>query len=419
MCAAVPAAATVQQEISDYMQRLRDHPQEVMGEMPARRHGAHRAASPFTPEQVKSGDYVSLKAQQREKLLRASTVSRRAQAASASQEEAAALVDGGASVITNLWRLDAEVPREYTLPTQSWSDTYWPLYRGSTAWRYGDDGLAATRPRKWSDFYEYSQEHPVGTYNTTEKASDLSPSEKYDRIVGDADGYLTQHAWNSGKPYADRNNGSVETWMGLCHGWAPAAYMLPRPVRTISVTSPSGEEVLMYPSDVKALGTMLWANVQFPTRFIGGRCNKKAADLETDESNGRVKDQDCFDTNPGTLHIAVANQLGVSHRSLVIDAHVRLRGVEPARALVQAGVLQREDVQAGGDPAGGDDPAGEPHGGQVCGVPQRPDDAHCGGADGDVVPPGDGADAGRGGQRGERLRDDGAVLLRPGAGRGG
>eukprot|EP01061_Rhynchopus_euleeides_P029704 TRINITY_DN48_c0_g1_i2.p1 TRINITY_DN48_c0_g1~~TRINITY_DN48_c0_g1_i2.p1 ORF type:complete len:639 (+),score=237.93 TRINITY_DN48_c0_g1_i2:67-1983(+) len=320
MWAAVPAAATVQQEISDYMQRLQDHPQEVMGEMPARRRGAHRATSPFTPEQVKSGEYVSLKAQQREKLLRASSVSRQAQAASASQEQAAALVDGGASVITNLWRLDAEVPREYTLPTQSWSDTYWPLYRGSTGWRYGDKGLAATRPRKWSDFYEYSQEHPVATYNTTEKASDLSPSEKYDLIVGDADGYLTQHAWNSGKGYADRNNGSVETWMGLCHGWAPAAYMLPRPVRTISVTGANGEEVVMYPADVKALGTMLWANVEFTNRFIGGRCDKKEADLETDEATGRVKDQECFDTNPGTLHIAVTNQLGVSHRSLIIDA---------------------------------------------------------------------------------------------------
>ena len=51
----------------------------------------------------------------------------------------------------------------------------------------------------------------------------LSPAEKYDLLVGDANYGLTKQMWNAGKGYHDRY-GSVESWMGYCHGWAPAAY---------------------------------------------------------------------------------------------------------------------------------------------------------------------------------------------------
>ena len=58
----------------------------------------------------------------------------------------------------------------------------------------------------------------------------LSPSEKYDLLVGDKNFTLTKAMWNEGLGYYNRN-GSVERWMGICHGWAIAAYMYPRQQR--------------------------------------------------------------------------------------------------------------------------------------------------------------------------------------------
>jgi hypothetical protein len=82
--------------------------------------------------------------------------------------------------------------------------------------------------------------------------------------------------------------------------------------------SADGAHVLrFYPSDIKALADLLWAEGEFNSRFIGGRCHD--VNPKTDE-NGRILRQQCFDTNPGTWHLAVANQIGISRRSLIMDA---------------------------------------------------------------------------------------------------
>ncbi|NUM89500.1 MAG: hypothetical protein HUU37_09875, partial [Bdellovibrionales bacterium] len=74
--------------------------------------------------------------------------------------------------------------------------------------------------------------------------------------------------------------------------------------------------ITFFPSDIKALTTLLWAGSRFPTRFIGGRCEEKKPEL--DES-GRPKKPECLDNNPGTWHLAVVNQIGHSKRSFVMD----------------------------------------------------------------------------------------------------
>lgn len=63
---------------------------------------------------------------------------------------------------------------------------------------------------------------------------------------------------------------------------------------------------------------MLWANVRTRARFIGGRCNDR--EPATDPGTGRVIAGDCFDTNPGSWHLAIVNQIGGSQRSTVMDA---------------------------------------------------------------------------------------------------
>jgi hypothetical protein len=93
--------------------------------------------------------------------------------------------------------------------------------------------------------------------------------------------------------------------------------MLARPTGSVTLSTPDNIPITFYPSDIKSLATLLWANINTPSRFIGGRCNDK--EPATDPANGRNVSDDCFDTNPGTWHMTIVNQIGVSKRSLVVD----------------------------------------------------------------------------------------------------
>ncbi|OOF21040.1 ricin-type beta-trefoil lectin domain protein [Salinivibrio sp. IB872] len=225
----------------------------------------------------------------------------------------ARLVDAGSNLIRNLSLLSQQAPNSKKLTTQPWSDTYWPLYSGAAAWRYADRELSASN---WQSYYDFSHTiKPVNTYPAHQRDL-LSPAEKYDLLVGDANYTLTKKSWDSGKGYFE-SQGHVEKWMGLCHGWAAAAYMLPRPKQSVSVPDANGEMLKFYPSDIKSLGTLLWAEAPFDTKFIGGRCNIK--NPQKDE-NGRIIEPDCVDNNPGSWHLAVLNQIGITGRSMIMDA---------------------------------------------------------------------------------------------------
>lgn len=184
-----------------------------------------------------------------------------------------------------------------------WSGSYWPTYEGQIANRYGDDNYNPAI--SWKDNAKYL-ESKIGQGSNKE----LSPAEKYDLLVGDENFTLTKKMILAGQPYSE-TDGNVETWFGLCHGWAPAAFMLPRPFHSITVKAADGRDLKFNPTDIKALGTLLWANAPSPTKFIGGRCNNK--DIGNTEPN-------CRDTNPATWHLSVVNQIGVSKRSFVMDA---------------------------------------------------------------------------------------------------
>ena len=227
------------------------------------------------------------------------------------------LVDLGAKALKNLYKMDQLKLQTARLSKKPWSDDYWPLYKGVLAFRYGDQNKVTGED--WKEYTDYVYQNPSSSYigEGFDGIEFLSPAEKYDLLVGDKDETLTKRMLSEGRPYYDRT-GKVETWMGICHGWAQAAYMLDRPSHKVNVLAADGQTVIpFFPSDIKALGSLLWANVNVYTNFSGGRCNVK--DPEKDEV-GRVIDQKCFDTNPGTWHRAVVNQIGLSDRSVIIDA---------------------------------------------------------------------------------------------------
>ncbi|MDJ0731095.1 MAG: hypothetical protein QNJ33_13985 [Crocosphaera sp.] len=206
---------------------------------------------------------------------------------------------------------------ESKLDESPWSDDYWAIYLGVLGKRYADPNFPASQD--WKQNFDYVQANPAQAILASGNAAAinlLSPSEKYDALVGDVNQSLTTQMWNEGRYYYE-SYGKVETWMGICHGWAAAAYMLPRPTGTATVVAANGTPLTFYPSDIKALASLLWAKINTSTRFIGGRCNDK--NPSSDPNTGRLLSNKCFDTNPGSWHLSVVNQVGVSRRSMVLD----------------------------------------------------------------------------------------------------
>jgi len=214
--------------------------------------------------------------------------------------------------------MDAQNLAAAALTETPWSDNYWPVYLGVLGNRYADTAFPGSDT--WKENHDYVVARPASAIVATGAAAALdalAPAEKYDLLVGDRAGTLTAAMWAQGQGILDAH-GKVETWMGICHGWSPASYMLGRPRRAVAVVSPDGAVGFrFFPSDIKALASLLWASSAPAVRFIGTRCDDK--DPARDE-NGRTLSDACFDTNPGTWHLAVVNQIGVARRAFVMDA---------------------------------------------------------------------------------------------------
>lgn len=229
------------------------------------------------------------------------------------------LVDSPSRLIKSLSSMEAL--RSGSVEIAPWSSDYWPIRNGQTAIRYLDRQFPANPGRfDWAQAWAYFLANPFSSVTATDK---LSPSEKYDLLVGDRNFTLTKNQWSQGQWYQEQN-GSVEAWMGICHGWAVAAYADTRPAKKVDMTAADGSTVTFYPDDIKALSSLKWANGTAVTdagnanKFIGGRCNEKNPAM--DDASGRIDDESCFDTNPGTFHIALVNQIGRNKRSMVMDA---------------------------------------------------------------------------------------------------
>ena len=217
--------------------------------------------------------------------------------------------------VSNLKEMDRLYLQSAKLEETPWSDDYWPIAAGVLAKRY-QSSPTPEGDIHWDQLLKNFEQTPADTFIADLTVGQLSPSEKYDLLVNDKSYSLTKKMWDDGRGYFE-SKGSVERWMGICHGWAAAAYMYPRPANTIVLKNSEGVEIPFYPSDIKGLGSLNYAKKQYATKFIGGRCNKK--DPAKDE-NGRVIDPVCFDTNPGTWHQTVVNQIATSKRSFIIDA---------------------------------------------------------------------------------------------------
>ena len=304
------------QQVNDYLQQFKQDPKSVMQSVPPKYDAEGNpveAPSLFPKDDIESGAYIEKRDGVRRQITQQEDLSR---AGYASNDRPQDLVDN--FVHDRLDSIESAGLMAAALSETPWSDDYWGIYKGLIACRYADPAFPASLDWKVNfDYVRMNDAQSILASGDPGAIDLLSPAEKYDALVGDAYGTLTRQMWNEGRYYYN-TSGTVESWMGICHGWAPAAYMLPRPTGTVTVQAADGTPLTFYPSDIKALATLLWANVPAPTRFVGGRCNDQ--NPTTDPVTGRVISAQCFDTNPATWLLSVVNQIGVSQRSLVLDA---------------------------------------------------------------------------------------------------
>lgn len=193
-----------------------------------------------------------------------------------------------------------------------WSDDYWAKYAGGLAYRYAEPGfwldINNPKPDDWKvPGLHVLRYRPAATLIGEGKTDFLSPAEKYDLLVGDSGYSLT-------RAFIYEINKKTEPWEGSCDGWAYAAYNEAPPVKAVTVRNLAGQLITFYPSDVRALLTLLYSDYRVAS--FGGKCT---SDNPAVDAQGRVIDNNCRDTSPADFHTVLVNQIGIGKRGFSVD----------------------------------------------------------------------------------------------------
>jgi len=210
------------------------------------------------------------------------------------------------------------VPVVGTTKLDLWSAYYWPHRQGGLSYRYAqfapftsyDKAVASySQPAEWLTVLSHGLDY---AYSQSRR---WSPAEKWDITVGDESFSLTRQQKELGHGFRDEK-GKVASWMGICDGWAAASVMVPRPQSPVNVRAARGSVVTWYPDEIRAMATLNWAKGEYAFNSVGGRCRTDKAETYP---NGRLKQEECFDTNPATFLLSLANLIGKAGSSVIMD----------------------------------------------------------------------------------------------------
>jgi hypothetical protein len=132
-----------------------------------------------------------------------------------------------------------------------WSDNYWESDWGGISLRWNtltQEQLDPEGTETLDKFEQFRYTPPTREQvkaMSKEALTKLSPAEKYDILMSRYD-YPTVTAERK------RTSPTMEDWMGICHGWVPAAINNPEPAPT-EATNKEGVVVPFGSTDVKAL----------------------------------------------------------------------------------------------------------------------------------------------------------------------
>ncbi len=201
------------------------------------------------------------------------------------------------------------------LSSKPWSGSYWGYLHGNLGYRYRDLNMS----QMVADQYNFKSlkkyaldESPAKKYSSYEDINNLSPSEKYDLLIGDDKFTLTESVWADGQSMMNRRLGfgNIPLWRGICHGLAPASAILPRPQNAVTLTTKkTNQKLTFFPDDIKALGSLLYAKANMQVNFMGKRCS----------AIGTSRSDQCIGINPGSLHQLIINRIAIQNKAVVLD----------------------------------------------------------------------------------------------------
>ncbi|MGE3611156.1 MAG: hypothetical protein AB7I27_16310 [Bacteriovoracaceae bacterium] len=220
-----------------------------------------------------------------------------------------------------------ELPLEGSIDTstKAWSGDYWASNKGGINYRWnavkkvGFDYESPTREQALALGQDY--------------LAQLSPSEKYDLLIGSYDYPMKKAA------RADVSK-MASDWAGICHGWAPASLHHNEPTPKV-LTNPDGVKIPFGSSDIKALLSFYYAN--FTDKLEYGQAGMRCY-FGRWMGGMRGCDQDL---NAGAFHIVLANKIGLQKEGFVVDVD-RYRQVWNQPAIgYKSQVISEEEVGFG------------------------------------------------------------------------
>lgn len=326
------------ERVNRFLQVYKNNPAAARASMPVKYKNingnwmvihAGLAKSTFSKQDVISGRYLEIKNLHREQV-KTHTEARYFEPWKSNDDPYDFLEMSPFTVEANLFQMEAKALEFASLTNIPWPDDYWAIQNGVLGARFNDPHFFLQT--SWPTRFQSVANQPTPKLYSEGKFDQLSPAEKYDLLVGDQTEYkitvdnqeysifgsLNYRMWQEGAYYY-KETGEVESWMGICHGWAAASYMVDHPKKAVILKElQGGQELKFYPADIKSLASLLWANVSYPSNFVGGRCNDKQPHRSADD---RLTSADCLDTNPGTWHIIAVNQIAKLKRSFILDAN--------------------------------------------------------------------------------------------------
>ncbi|MCW5808179.1 MAG: proprotein convertase P-domain-containing protein [Deltaproteobacteria bacterium] len=203
----------------------------------------------------------------------------------------------------------------------AWADTYWPTIEGSHNIRWMGKNVKSPMEKYDAAFNNAAgcTDYPSKQYGAGAKAE----WDRYKQCAGPAAKWqsTTHQGVDKLRDGKDNDNDGViddegpegdvdglASWWGTCHAWAPAAMMVPEPLRDVTING-----VTFSVGDIKALIQNVFDRTD--AIMVGGRCNLK----EIKHSVTGSANDECADLNPGALHVVMTNFLGIAQLPLVED----------------------------------------------------------------------------------------------------
>lgn len=214
----------------------------------------------------------------------------------------------------NLAKLSSNGLYEAKLHKVPWADRSWAFADGLLGVRYTDPNFM--RKKDWKQRWNFIQTHPLASMlpplsnatpeNMQQQLDRLSPIEKYDLLVGDPSTTLTLANWRETQSLF--LGGNLSDWAGICEGSAAASIYFDEPIKPVELPTRDGRwHVTFHALDIKALASLLWSSYVISAPMTGSRC--------TEEAN----EENCFDVNPASLHLALVNIFNIQKRYLFAD----------------------------------------------------------------------------------------------------